>query len=1026
MSAFHHSTFLKNWWTCCSVRYLRLLALLFFLHLSLVSIAQEDQDYDEVSVMLTIPRLGSTEISALIKNEEVRLDVKALFDYLKIKNTLSPNLDSLSGYIMDPQAYFLIDKVHNRIQFRRKDFDMSSHEGIQTKNGIYLNLALLSSVFGLDCQFNFRSLSVSLKTNMELPALREIKQEQMRRNISQLQGVRKADTSLKRVFSLFHFGVADWSFTSMQEIHQSTYLNANLLLGATVAGGEASCRINYNSERPSHPLSQIYRWRFVNNDLPFLKQVIIGQVATPSISSIFSTINGFQLTNTPTAYRKSFGTYRYSGKTEPQWIVELYVNNILMTYVKANDAGFYTFDIPLIYGNSAIKLRFYGPWGEEQTKEENISIPFNFLPKDQFEYTLSAGIVQDEKKSRFTRAGFNYGLSRRITLGGGSEYLSTVMAGKPMPYFNTSIRLASGLIINNDWTKGVTIKTSLNYRHPSNVEVDLSLIKYQKGQTAILNNYLEERKATLSVPLHLNVFNVFSRFVYHEVLMPGFHYRDADFLFSTVLSGMGANFRTYAQYNDGSPTTVFSNLSLSFRIPGSFRLAPQLQYEYDQKSFSSFKLDMEKRMDGGGYLTGSYEKNCKLGVSSFTLGFRLDLSFARTFFTLRNGSKSLATTQAASGSLLFDRAASYHDFDDQSREGKGGFIVVPFLDLNGNGSQDPFEPRVSGLRLKVNGARVEEKEDSSLIISGMEAYSSCFIELDKNSFDDISWKIKNTTIRATVEPNLFKIIKVPVLVQGEASGMVYLQEVKTRTGLSRMQVYFFDSSNKKVAGTLTESDGYFSFLGLAPGRYKASIDTAQLRLLDLAASPQSLFFTIAEDKEGTVADGFEFFLRPLHPKDTTIKGQEPKDGISEKPNRKLPNKYPRDEKDYNIPEPGKITEQKASLLPRLFAVPKRYPISVSKERSDPSISTFSPGSSHIMFHHKKEKVTRDDDRKRPTSKTRFFIQQDLVKEQHRLNHKQKDAFLKIIQLLDEQKKLIQKQKELIEEIRILKLRLLNK
>lgn len=977
--------------------------------------------------MLTVSRLGSTEIPALIKNEDAYLAVKELFDYLKIKNTVSRDLDSLSGYLMNPQASFLIDKQHNHIQFSSKTFDMQPSDGIQTKSGIYLKIAVLSSVFGLDCQFNFRSLSVSLKTNMELPALREMQQEQMRRNISQLQGVRKADTSLKRAFSLFHFGVADWSLTSMQETHQNNYLNATLSLGATVAGGEASYHVNYNTGRPSHSLSHIYRWRYVNNDIRLIKQVIIGQVATPSVSSIFSPINGFQITNSSTGYRKSFGSYRYSGKTEPEWIIELYVNNILMTYVKADASGFYAFDIPLVYGNSSMKLRFYGPWGEEQTKEENISIPFNFLPKNQFEYMLSGGIVQDENRSRFTRAVVSYGFSKRITIGGGTEYLSSAMAGRPMPFFNTSLRLASSLILNTEWTKGVAIKSAMNYRLPSNMELNLSIIKYQKGQTAINNNYLEERKATLSAPLHLNRFTAFSRFVYQDIFMPGFRYRNVDFLLSTAISGITTNFRTYAQYNDGYPATVFSNLALSFRIPNDVRLAPQLQYAFDQNSFSLFKMDIEKRMDGGGYLTGSYEKNWKLGISSFTLGFRFDFSFARTFLSIRTGTKTLAITQSASGSLLYDGSASYHELNNQSREGKGGFIIIPFLDLNGNGTQDTFEPRVSGLHLKINGGRVEEKEDSSLMISGMEAYASYFIELDKNSFDNIAWKIKNTSIRATVEPNRLKIIHVPVLVQGEASGMVYFKKDGYRTGFSRMQVNFFDSSNRRVAATLTETDGYFSFLGFAPGHYRACIDTAQLHLLDLTSSPQSISFIIEAGKDGTVSDGFEFILNPLHPQDSILKkGNQPKDDDSGKQIRDDGKEKKQEKRIPTIQEPaGKSIETKPSLPP---ASPPQKGLSstLTKTSIDVVSGRKLPPKSGIAIHPgKKEKPSPNHKVKASYGQKNLSFKRSLSVEQHRLYEKHKDISLKLLQLLDEQKALIKKQKELIEEIRILRIRLHN-
>ena len=113
--------------------------------------------------------------------------------------------------------------------------------------------------------------------------------------------------------------------------------------------------------------------------------------------------------------------------------MELYVNNVLVDYKKADASGFFTFEVPLVYGNTSVKLQFYGPWGEERSKEKNISIPFNFLPVGEFEYRVSAGIVEDSLSSSFSRANFDFGVTRFLTIGGGVEYLSSLASGKILP-----------------------------------------------------------------------------------------------------------------------------------------------------------------------------------------------------------------------------------------------------------------------------------------------------------------------------------------------------------------------------------------------------------------------------------------------------------------------------------------------------------------------------------------------------------------------------------------------------------------
>jgi hypothetical protein len=67
---------------------------------------------------------------------------------------------------------------------------------------------------------------------------------------------------------------------------------------------------------------------------------------------------------------KSTGEYPISDYTEPGWTVELYVNNVIVDYQTADASGFYSFDVPLVYGTSEVMLKFYGPYGEERVEEQ--------------------------------------------------------------------------------------------------------------------------------------------------------------------------------------------------------------------------------------------------------------------------------------------------------------------------------------------------------------------------------------------------------------------------------------------------------------------------------------------------------------------------------------------------------------------------------------------------------------------------------------------------------------------------------
>ncbi len=846
-----------------------ILSLLFFIDARIFS--QDLPEYDEIVIFIGLQGYGGSEINSLIKDEVLYLPVTDLFNFLKIKNDPSSDLETISGFFVNPEAGYLIERNKNKITYQDKTFDLNNGDIIRTESNLFLRSTYFGKIFGLDCKFNFRALEVTVTSQLELPVIREMKQEEMRKNIARLKGEVRADTVIGRTYPLFQTGMADWSVYASQEIDGRSDTRINLDLGSMIAGGEATASLYYNSSNPFNEKQQRYLWRYVNNDFAPLRQVIAGKIQTGALSSIYNPVIGVQLTNTPTTYRRSFGTYNLADKTEPGWIVELYVNNVLVDFVKADASGFYNFQVPLVYGNSLVKLKFFGPWGEERTHEQTILIPYNFLPEKTFEYTVSAGIVEDTSASRFSRASFNYGVTPNLTVGGGAEYLSS-LAGQPfMPYANASYRITSSFLVSGEFAPGVRAKGTLSYRLPSNMQLDLDYTWYDKEQKAIMYNYREERKAVLSVPVRLGKFTTFNRFSINQIILPSSKYTSGEWLISGSLFGVNTNLTTYALFQGETDPYVYSNLAVAFRLPAAFTMMPQMQYSYTENKVLSAKMRVEKPVFKHGHMYLAYEQNFRNNLRLAEAGLRYDFSFAQAGAALRQYDDRTSFIQYARGSLIHDKKTRFLAGDNRTNVGRGGITVIPFIDLNSNGRKDKGEPGASGLNLRSSGGRIEINERDTIIrILGLEPYTSCFIELDPNSFDNVSWRLQKTTYNVIVDPDILKTIEVPVNITGEATGFVYVEENGQQKGQGRMIISFFDNENKKAGTTLSEDDGYYSYFGLRPGSYTARIDTGQLKKLGMSSDPVSRLFSIAGTIDGDIADGLDFVIRTL-PADTTPK-----------------------------------------------------------------------------------------------------------------------------------------------------------
>ncbi|MCU0457484.1 MAG: SPOR domain-containing protein [Bacteroidales bacterium] len=841
-------------------RLLVALALLFFIYPA--TNAQDEPLYDEISVYVKLPYAGMGETDALIRGGDVYLSVPGFFDFLSIRNVPNENNDIISGFFINPEATYTIDRPGNQIIYEGRTWPLGEGDLVRSESGLYLKLPWYGRVFGLDCRFSIRELTVTVETKQELPRIREMKLAEMRAGMTRLKGEIQVDTTVGRSYPGFRFGMADWSVYAIEQPGARSQARLNLSLGSVIAGGEATASLNYYTGDPFLEKQQYYLWRHVNNDRTFLRQVMAGKITTNATASIYDPVIGVQLTNTPTTFRRSFGTYILTDNTEPGWTVELYVNNVLVDYVKADASGFFTFEVPLVYGNTMVKLKYYGPWGEERTREQNLTIPYNFIPHRELEYTVSAGVVEDSVWSRFSRAAINYGATRFLTLGGGAEYLSSVSATPVMPFVNASLRLPGNVLLSGEYTHGVRARGRLSYRFPSNIQMDLDYIRYDRDQRAISFNYLEERRAALSIPFRIKKFTAYSRLSYYQIVLPAANYSTAEWLLAGSILGVNTNLTTYGIFAGENDPSIYSMLSLAIRLPGEFLIMPQAQFNYTDREFVTSKLGLEKRVFERGYVNLSWERNFRHNITMGEIGIRYDFAFAQTGLSARQTNRESTFVQYARGSLINDRPTGWLKADNRTNVGRGGISVIAFLDFNVNGTRDAGEPKVSRLNVRSSSGTLEHNDrDSTIHITGLEPYVKYYLEIDESSFENISWRLEKKSYAVVADPNMLKLIEIPVFVRGEATGTVKVEEKGIRRGIGRIIVSFHNSSGAVAGRSLTEEDGYFSYFGLAPGLYQVRVDSSQLRRLGLVSEPDSIVFSIMSNSEGDYIENLDFTLR---------------------------------------------------------------------------------------------------------------------------------------------------------------------
>jgi hypothetical protein len=256
-----------------------------------------------------------------------------------------------------------------------------------------------------------------------------------------------------------------------------------------------------------------------------------------------------------------------------------------------------------------------------------------------------------------------------------------------------------------------------------------------------------------------------------------------------------------------------------------------------------------------GYVNFTFEQNYKSNITNVGIGFRYDLDFAQTSMSAWRGSGVSTIVEAARGGMMYDKHAHYFQMNNRINVGTGGVTLIPFLDMNANGKRDNNEPRVAGVKVNVRyGNVIYSKTDSTIMITQLEPFVNYYVTVDANSLENIAWRLDNQTYSIAIDPNKLKVVAIPVRVVGEADGRVFLDNVPQ----GRVLVLIRDNKGGLVARALTEPDGTFSYIGLAPGTYTASIDQVQLKKLHRRSVPGSIPFTIRALRDGDVVEKIIF------------------------------------------------------------------------------------------------------------------------------------------------------------------------
>ena len=817
--------------------------------------------YNEILITVYVDGGYNFEANVLISpSNQIYLNVENLFKTLKIKCVKEVN--NLVGFIENEKKPFTINFDKKRITFDSKSIDIS--KGILEELGVkYLEASVLFEAFGLNIIFNPRSLTAKLEARFELPFIKELRYKKMRKNISKLQGKPTiVDRIIPRSYHLFKLGTLDWGLSSSQSINKTSDANINIGLGTELLFGQANFNIIYNPNDKFDIKNINYRWRWVNNNHKIIKQADIGPVSGPKFSPAGGEVIGVSINNASTALREASGSYTITDTTEPNWTVELYINDVLIDYTQADAAGLYVFKVPIVYGYTVIKFKFYGPLGEERTKERITNTPYTFTPEKKINYSLTTGIVQDSLNSRFAKIGLNYGVTRNLTIAAGAEYLSSNLNEPFIPFAKVAYIPYSSLVLNFEYIHQTELKGLLNFNLTESAFFEFKYTKKIDGNIDRVVPLFENFDFNFSTPFHIKSFNGFTRATFNSTKYKSFSYNQFNWTLSSYIQKLKINLGSFINWAGANTPQISSNLGLGYRLKGGVLLTSATSYNVNENKFNNLEINLQWRISKIN-LRASFQRSVQGKTNTVSLSANYNLPFARAGISSSYNGSILNFSERAQGSMAFSLDDGIVHTGKNSAIGKGGLLLHPFLDLNENGKLDSGEKRVLLSSLRVQAAEaVISKKDSIIRVFDLNAYVNYIIEFSDATLNNIGWRFKHKTYKVLIDPNQYKRVFIPVISVGEINGMVYLSS----KGKGRINLQILDEKENIVVETLSEFDGYYSYLGLKPGKYTVRIDPEQLKNLNYKALPKVHQVTIKVSEYGDIVDGLDFTLSKKAPK----------------------------------------------------------------------------------------------------------------------------------------------------------------
>ena len=546
---------------------------------------------------------------------------------------------------------------------------------------------------------------------------------------------------------------------------------------------------------------------------------------------------GAVVTNRPLTAQAAFDRTHFEGDLPIGWEAEIYRNDELLGFAKANSSNRYVFDdVQLLYGENRIKIVLYGPQGQVRTRDELINVGQDNVPAGKTWYW--AGVNQPAQDV-FT-------LHKPPDLVGLPKAQATLSVEHGIDDRTSVSVLARAMLIDDQRVTSVegAVRRSIG---PAMIEA--SAARESTGGTAARAQILG-KFGSVNVNVEALIANDFHLKGGRERSLRDVRAMvDAPLKIGHSVLPAHAEVHLTDQMNGTKQLEAAARLSANI---GRFNLSTEARYQKQYVAGASAPGELTLGMIGSGHvgkvrLRGALDfdvtprarfRDAELqaywsasenadweGAVAYdgaNKRGRFRISHIRRFDTI---GIALTGEAATDGSVAFGVNLNFsldpsHGLALSRRPlaQAGAIHATVYRDLNDNGVHDPGEPYEKDALVTTGTKQAERTTDAkgSVTVGGLTAYMPVAVGLDATSLDDPMLVPKKLLQVVVPRPGVPADVEIGLVGGGDIEGAV----VKNGgIGFEGLDLELVDPSGKVVATARTDYDGFFLYERVAYGDY---------------------------------------------------------------------------------------------------------------------------------------------------------------------------------------------------------------